>query len=57
MRPLRDRLAEMIRRSRLNGFGGPYMDLPDDTKDDWRRSADEFLRLASLFQVEIKDAS
>lgn len=55
MRPLRDRLAELIRRSRLGMAGGRWVEQTDVTKAEWRASADNFLSLARDFEIEIVD--
>ena len=54
-RPLRDRLAEIIRRSRLGDHGGAYTDQPEELREEWRRSADALLREAPTKGVTVKD--
>jgi hypothetical protein len=45
-RPLRDILAEAMRRERL-GFSPPaWADAGEDMKEEWRRRADRLLRIA-----------
>lgn len=55
MRPLRDRLAELLRRARLGMAGGRWVEQTDVTKAEWRASADQFLALARDFDIEIED--
>ena len=47
MRPLRDRLAEALRRSRIGNARPHYLDLPEETREDWRKSADAFLSIGA----------
>lgn len=54
-RPLRDRLAEIIRRSRLGDQGGAYVDQPEELREEWRRSADTVIREAPAKGLSIKD--
>lgn len=54
-RPLRDRLAEIMRRSRLGGSGGDYTDQPEELREEWRRSADALIREAPDKGISIKD--
>jgi hypothetical protein len=53
--PLRDRLAELIRRSRLGNAGGDYANQPEQVKEEWRKSADAFLREARAKGVSVND--
>lgn len=57
MRPLRDRLAELIRRARLGSSGGPFDALPPDTREEWCRSADLLLALSPDLRIDIREAS
>ncbi len=54
-RPLRDRLAELIRRGRLRGAGGEYDAQPDSVKEDYRQSADWLIANASAAGFRIVD--
>jgi hypothetical protein len=55
MRPARDRLAELIRTSRLRGAGGEYEFQSDETREDYQRSADWMLANASALGLRIVD--
>lgn len=55
MRSMRDRLAELLRLARLGGHGGKYDQLPADTQEDWRHSADYILANAGVMDIQIKD--
>lgn len=57
MRPLRDRLAECLRWSRLGNACGPYQQQPDSVQNDWRDTADRLLEAAKKRGIEIKDGS
>lgn len=57
MRPFRDRLAELLRRARVGNAGGDYLSLPEDTREDWRRSADRLLSEANSANIEIRDVA
>lgn len=55
-RPLRDRLAEAIRRCRIGNVHPPYDNLPDDMQEEYRRSADILASgLANELGYSIKD--
>lgn len=55
-RPLRDRLAEAIRRCRIGNVSPPYLNLPDEMQEEYRRSADMLAgALASEFGFSVKD--
>lgn len=54
-RPARDRLAELIRTSRLRGAGGEYERQPDTIKDDYRQSADWIMSNASALGLRVVD--
>lgn len=56
-RPLRDRLAECIRVSRIGAQMRPFWgDLPEATKEDWRKSADTLVSLGkSSFGFSVFD--
>lgn len=54
-RPLRDRLAELIRSSRLRGAGGEYEFQSDETRSDYQRSADWILANASGLGIRVID--
>lgn len=55
-RPLRDRLAEAIRRSRIGNVHPPYANLPDEMQEEYRRSADVLTSsLANELGFSVKD--
>lgn len=54
-RTLRDRLAELIRTSRLRGAGGEYANQTDTTQEEYRRSADWLLANAASLGVRVTD--
>lgn len=54
-RILRDRLGELIRRSRLGVSGGAYLDQPEDTREEWRKSADRLLAESRQHHIRITD--
>lgn len=51
-RPLRDRLGEMIRLARLGSTRFPWSSCD---QEDWRRSADQLLRLAGASATVISE--
>lgn len=54
-RPLRDRLGEAIRRSRI-GLAEPLWEyLSDDMREDYRRSADRLLKLGEALDYGVED--
>lgn len=54
-RPMRDRLAELIRTSRLRGAGGEYEFQSDSTREDYQRSADWMIANANALGLRIID--
>jgi hypothetical protein len=44
-----------MRNCRLQGHGGRWQEQTEDTKRDWRVSADYFLDEAAAFDIEIVD--
>lgn len=54
-RPFRDRLAELIRTSRLRGAGGEYEFQDDSVREDYQRSADWMHANASSLGIRIID--
>lgn len=54
-RPLRDRLGEAIRRSRI-GLAEPLWEYLDDgMREDYRRSADRLLALGEPLSYSVED--
>jgi hypothetical protein len=47
MRPLRDRLAEALRRCRVGNTMPHYLDLPEHTREDYRKSADMLVSIGA----------
>lgn len=54
MRPLRDRLGEAIRLSRLGDTRPVWVDLPEHTKEDYRVSADQLIELGPRLRYEVR---
>lgn len=55
MRPLRDRIGEAIRLSRIGNSRPVWSDLPEHTKEDYRVSADQLAELAPRLKFEVRD--